>query len=120
MHGLNDTEEALQEIATVLQQIRPDEVHIYLPTRPPAETWAEPSSEEDLMRTRDILGDTSTVFHSTLGSFDLSGCNTVVEAIIDIITRHPMRQEELERALGHWTPGQVQEALSELEASGQA
>jgi hypothetical protein len=31
-----------------------------------------------------------------------------------------MRQEELERALAHWTPGRVQEALTDLEASGQA
>ena len=39
VQGLNDTEAALQDIAAVLHRIQPDEVHINLPTRPPAETW---------------------------------------------------------------------------------
>ncbi|HRQ39517.1 MAG TPA: radical SAM protein [Chloroflexota bacterium] len=120
MQGLNDTEEALQEIAAVLDRIRPDEVHLNLPTRPPAETWVRPSDEEGLMRARAILGERATVVHPAEGSFDLSGCDTAVDAIIGIITRHPMRQEELERALARWNPGRVQEALADLEASGQA
>jgi hypothetical protein len=72
------------------------------------------------MRARAILGDIATVVHPAEGSFDLSGCDTAVDAIIGIITRHPMRQEELERALNRWTPGQVRETLADLEASGQA
>lgn len=120
MQGLNDTEAALQDIAAVLHRIRPDEVHINLPTRPPAETWVRPSDEEGLMRARAILGDIATVVHPAEGSFDLSGCKTAVDSIISIITRHPMRQEELERTLAHWTPGQVREVLIDLEASGLA
>jgi len=91
-----------------------------LPTRPPAETWVREPEEEGLMRARAILGDIATVVHPAEGSFDLSGCDTVVEAIIGIITRHPMRQEELERTLARWTPGKVREALADLEASGGA
>ena len=72
------------------------------------------------MRARAILGDIATVVHPAEGEFDLSGCDTAVDAIIGIITRHPMRQEELERALARWTPGQVRETLADLEASGQA
>jgi len=120
VRGLNDTEVALREIAAILPHIQPDEVHINLPTRPPAETWVRPSDEEGLMRARAILGDIAKVVHPAEGSFDLSGYDTVVDAIISIITRHPMRQEELERALARWTPGRVQEALSDLDTSGQA
>jgi len=120
VQGLNDTEAALQDIAAVLRRIRPDEVHINLPTRPPAETWVRPSDEEGLMRARAILGDIATVVHPAEGSFDLSGCDTAVDAIISIITRHPMCQEELERTLSRFTPGRVQEALADLESSGQA
>ena len=39
VNGLNDTEIALTDIATALKAIRPDEIHINMPTRPPAETW---------------------------------------------------------------------------------
>lgn len=89
-----------------------------LPTRPPAETWVREPDEEGLMRARAILGDIATVVHPIEGEFDLSGYDTAIDAIIAIITRHPMRQEELERTLAHWTPNRVQEALAELEASG--
>ncbi len=118
VQGLNDTETALQEIAAVLRRIRPNEVHINLPTRPPAETWVRPSDAEGLLRARAILGDIATVVHPIEGEFDLSGYETAVDAIIAIITRHPMRQEELERTLARWTPDRVQEALADLADSG--
>ncbi|MEJ2352959.1 MAG: hypothetical protein P8Y03_24495, partial [Anaerolineales bacterium] len=54
------------------------------------------------------------------GEFDLSGYASVVEAIIGIIRRHPMRQVELERTLDRWSPGQVDQALADLEAGGRA
>ena len=120
LKGLNDTEATLQDIAAVLGRIRPDEVHINLPTRPPAETWVRPTDEEGLMRASAILGEIATVVHPAEGSFDLSGCETAVDAIISIITRHPMRQEELERTLARWTPDQALHVLRDLEASGQA
>jgi len=43
-----------------------------------------------------------------------------VDAIVAIITRHPMRQEQLEETLARWTPGKVRRALADLEAGGQA
>jgi hypothetical protein len=118
--GLNDTEDALRGIATALRSIEPDQVHILLPTRPPAEPWVEPPDEAGLMRAVVILGDIARVVHPAEGDFDLSGCDTVVEAIVSIITRHPMREDELVRTLERWTPGQVEEALQALIASGQA
>jgi wyosine [tRNA(Phe)-imidazoG37] synthetase (radical SAM superfamily) len=100
--------------------IHPDEVHINLPTRPPVETWVQPPDEEGLMRALAILGNVAQVVHPAEGSFDLSGSENVVDAIVGIITRHPMREDELERALEKWIPGQVNLALEELAASGRA
>ena len=96
VRGLNDSEETLREIAAILKRIQSDEVHINLPTRPPAEIWVQPSDEEGLMRTQ------------------------VVDAIVSIITRHPMNEAELHRALEKWTPGQVDKALQQLSTSGGA
>jgi wyosine [tRNA(Phe)-imidazoG37] synthetase (radical SAM superfamily) len=120
VHGLNDTEPALHDIATVLQRIQPDEVHLNLPTRPPAETWVQPPDEVALLRARAILGDVAWVVHPAEGEFDLSGHTDLLEAIVAVITRHPMRDAELRQALAKWTPGQVDEALVQLAASGQA
>ena len=120
LHGLNDTSEALWSLAEALRLVQPDEVHILLPTRPPAETWVRPPDEESLMQATAILGNIARVIHPAEGIYDLSGCDDPVEALIGIITRHPMRQEELERTLERWSPGQVKEILAELAASGKA
>jgi wyosine [tRNA(Phe)-imidazoG37] synthetase (radical SAM superfamily) len=120
VQGLNDSEEALRDIAEVLYQIGPDEVHINVPTRPPAETWVRPPDEAGLMRALAILGDVAKVMHPAEGTFDLRGCDTVTEAVLGIITRHPMRQEELEQTLAQWAPEQISDVLAEFEADGRA
>jgi wyosine [tRNA(Phe)-imidazoG37] synthetase (radical SAM superfamily) len=120
VRDLNDTEAALRDIAAALRQIRPDAVHLNLPTRPPAEPWVQPADKAGLMRATAILGDIAKVVHPATGNFDLSGSASIVEAVVGIITRHPMRQAELEQALARWAPEQINQALAELEASGQA
>jgi hypothetical protein len=70
------------------------------------------------MRATAILGDTAQVIHPAEGDFDLSGYTNLTDAIIDIVTRHPMRQEELERTLARWAPGQTRQALDDLQAGG--
>jgi wyosine [tRNA(Phe)-imidazoG37] synthetase (radical SAM superfamily) len=120
VRGLNDTEEALREIAATLQTIHPDQVHINLPTRPPAELWVQPPDEEGLLRARAILGEVACVVHPAEGDFDFSGYTDVVDAVVAVITRHPMGEEELTHALERWLPGQVQEALRALHLSGRA
>jgi wyosine [tRNA(Phe)-imidazoG37] synthetase (radical SAM superfamily) len=120
VHGLNDTTQALRSLSEALGRVQPDAVHINLPTRPPAETWVRPPDEESLMRAISILGNIAEVVHPAEGSFDLSGTDNPVEAVIGIITRHPMRQEELVRTLDRWTPGEVSRVLMDLAASGRA
>ncbi|KPL76932.1 radical SAM protein [Ornatilinea apprima] len=120
VQGLNDTEEALQEIEQVLIQIQPDEVHILQPTRLPVEPWVKPPSEEGLLRARAILGKTANVIAPASGSFDLSGNENLVDSIVGIITRHPMRESELIEALTRWSPADVKGTLKALEESGRA
>ena len=120
IRDLNDTEEALHAIAEALHKIGPDEVHINLPTRPPVETWVQPPDDEGLMRANAILGDIAQVVHPAEGTFDLSGYANVLDAIIGIITRHPMQQEQIERTLTQWAPKQVEQSLADLENSGRA
>jgi wyosine [tRNA(Phe)-imidazoG37] synthetase (radical SAM superfamily) len=120
LRGVNDDEQALHKIGEVLGRVRPDAVHLLLPTRPPAEPWVRPTDEEGLMRAMAILGRVAEVVHPAEGEFDLSGSEDIVDAVVAIITRHPMRQEELVQALDRWMPGQVSEALRALETSGRA
>lgn len=118
--GLNDTEQALRDIASILHRVEPDEIHISLPTRPPAETWVQPADDEGVLRALAILGEVAHVLHPAAGSFDVSGAENLADAVLGIITRHPMRQEELERTLEHAAPGQGDDVLAELKNSGRA
>lgn len=124
VRGLNDTEEALRDIAAIFRRINPQEIHISLPTRPPAETWVEPPDDEGLMRAQAILGSVARALHPAHGTFDLSGYDggptALANAVIAIITRHPMSEKDLLDTLEHWSPGQVQETLARLQCGGRA
>jgi wyosine [tRNA(Phe)-imidazoG37] synthetase (radical SAM superfamily) len=120
IRGLNDTEAALKEIAAVLAKINPDEVHIVTPTRPPVETWVKPPDEDGLLRARAILGTIAEIVHPATGAFDLSGKEDLLEAILGIITRHPMRDSELNEALADWPADEIRSTLTRLEKSGRA
>ncbi len=115
--GWNDSESALREIADILKRVEADEVHLLLPTRPPAEPWVKPSESDGLMRAMAILGDIAVVVHPAEGNFDLSGFDNPAEAIVNIISRHPMRQDQLEQTLERWAPKKVKRVLANLETS---
>lgn len=120
VHGLNDSEDKLEEIAALLEGIKPDEVHVVKPDRPPVEPWVTPPDDEALLRAHAILGKVAKLIHPAIGTFDFSSEDDLIEAIVSIITRHPMRETELTEALNHWSSNDVHETLKALEDSGRA
>ncbi len=120
VRGLNDTEKALRDIADWLEKIRPDEVHLVQPDRPPSEDWVHPPDPEGLARAHDILGKVAKIIMPVDGEFDLSGNDDLIDAIVGIITRHPMKESELINALSKWKPSEVRETLAQLASSGRA
>jgi wyosine [tRNA(Phe)-imidazoG37] synthetase (radical SAM superfamily) len=120
VQGLNDTPGALLEIAAIVQEIRPDEVHILQPDRPPAENWVQPPDKKALLDAQAILGDVARIVQIHHGDFELQGPDALVEAVIGIITRHPMREDELVQTLKRYAPADIANTLVELEKSGRA
>jgi wyosine [tRNA(Phe)-imidazoG37] synthetase (radical SAM superfamily) len=120
VRGLNDTKTALGEIGAAMKAICPDQIHILQPNRPPAEPWVLPPDEDGLLRADAILGDVARVIRPACGSFDLGGSGSMVEAVIAIITRHPMREDELTAALQAFPPEELTATLKALERSGKA
>ena len=118
--GLNDSENALRDIITILDWVKPDKIHINLPTRPPVETWVQPPDEEGIKRAATILGEVAQVVRPAEGAFTLNEHENLADAVINIITRHPMRQDELERTLVQLAPEHVNEVLEDLKSSGRA
>lgn len=120
VRGLNDDEGVLLGLRDALSQIQPDQVHVNVPIRPPAEIWVEPPDEQGLLRATAILGEVAAIVGPYQGTFELSSDLTLPEAIIEIIRRHPVRQEDVLGALGGGDPSVVGAALAELAASGRA
>jgi wyosine [tRNA(Phe)-imidazoG37] synthetase (radical SAM superfamily) len=118
--NLNDSEAALEALAAVLSRIEPDEVHISQPLRPPAEPWVEPADQEALARAAAILGAAARILPPIPEGVRLASSEDVVDAVVAVISRHPMEEEDLLRALERWRPGDVCKVLGRLGASGRA
>jgi wyosine [tRNA(Phe)-imidazoG37] synthetase (radical SAM superfamily) len=118
--GINDGEKALTGIAGALRRIQPDQVHLNVPLRPPAESWVEPPDNLGMVRAMAILGGVAPIVTPASGAVVLAPDMPIADAIVEIIRRHPLREVELAEALQRYTPGRVTETLASLEAGGQA
>lgn len=120
--GLNDSADEIGRIASLLTRIEPDEIHVNVPSRSPAESWVVAPSEDAVRMALTAFQHVAPArsAHAAEGAFDLSGSGNIADAVVNIITRHPMSEPELERTLWKWVPGHVHQVLAELEASGRA
>ena len=118
--GLNDSENALIDIAHLIEQIQPHEVHINTPTRPPAEDWVEPPDDQSLITAREIIGATAKVIIPIDMHFTINETKDLVDGILNIITRHPMSEDQLTQSLADHTPEDIKDVLQSLAGSGKA
>jgi wyosine [tRNA(Phe)-imidazoG37] synthetase (radical SAM superfamily) len=116
--GLNDSVPDLQALAVVLDEIGADEIHVILPTRPPAEPWVEPPDEVTLQHALLILGKRARLIDESTGMFNLSGERNLLDALLSILTRHPMSEGDLLSTLSNWIPDQESETLDKLRDDG--
>jgi len=107
--GLNDSDALLREIAGFLARLRPARAYLAVPTRPPAEEWAQPPSEEIISRAYYILHDRIEHLEYLIGyegnAFAFTG--DVEKDLLSITAVHPMREEAvgdfLARAGADWS-----------------
>lgn len=119
--GMNDSAEALQDIALVLEKVKPDTVHLVLPTRPSTESSVRLPSENAIARARFILSHVVKVVHPVKGSMNLKSTADIIETVIAITKRHPLQERELRNALDELIPDepdQVELVIRQLLGSG--
>lgn len=99
--GLNDTESELKALKNVLDTIEPNRIHINVPIRPPAESKVLPPDNEAIALAHAILGEGDVIDITTaeIGEFFAHGFTNPEEAILAIISRHPMREEQVKETL---------------------
>ena len=108
VEGVNDSDSHLEEVADFLAQLGPARAYLSIPTRPPAEKWVQPPSEEVINRAYQILNKPVDPVEYLIGyegnAFAFTG--NVEEDLLSITAVHPMRGEAvsgfLSRAETDW------------------
>ena len=117
IQGLNDTEEALSDLASAAERINPDGIHLSRPERPPAEPWVAPADDEGFMRAASALGSVARVLHPAESVLCLDSSDSAFETLLGVLTRHPLSETQLQRALAHWPSANASAFLDALERS---
>jgi wyosine [tRNA(Phe)-imidazoG37] synthetase (radical SAM superfamily) len=105
--GINDSEKELEAIRSRLEKIEPDRIYINVPT-------------EAITLAHSILGDGNVVDIAAeeTGEFSIVGFANPEDAILAIIRRHPMREEQVIETLKKSEVGDVHDDLGRMEESG--
>lgn len=104
--GINDDDEHSRRLAIVIQEIGCDRVQLNTLDRPPAEGWVKSASEEDLHHIRDVLRKHGVkipidiVKRYSVRSELIRYHEDVESAILESISRRPMRLEDLAVVVG--------------------
>jgi len=99
--GLNDSSREAEKISDFLTDLRPEKAYIALPTRPPAEKWANPADERAINRTYQIFDEKLKHVEYLIGyegnAFAFTG--NLEEDLLSITSVHPMREEGVDMLL---------------------
>lgn len=127
VNGLNDNKESLTNTAEFVGKLNPSKAYILVPTRPPAEKFVEPPSEETLNQAYQLFNSNISNVELLIGGgeIDFTFSSDVEKELLSILAVHPMSYEAVEKFLGKakadWLliePLIQQNILKEVEYSG--
>lgn len=105
---LNDGQESVEEVADFLTRLKPDLAYLSIPTRPPAEPWAQAPGEEAINRAYQIISNRLDHVEYLIGyeGNEFACTGDLEEDLLSITSVHPMRDDAvrdfLARAGGEW------------------
>ena len=101
IQGINDSAEELSRICRVITELDTSQSYIAVPTRPPAEPWAVPASEQSIAAAYEIFTEKAISTELLTGyegsSFAFTG--NAEQDLLSITSVHPMRKEGINRFL---------------------
>jgi len=99
--GINDSTEQAEEMADFLVGVAPEKAYIAIPTRPPAEKWAQSPTEEALNSFYQVIRASVERTEYLIGyegdAFAFTG--SAEEDLLSITAVHPMREEAVDKLL---------------------
>jgi wyosine [tRNA(Phe)-imidazoG37] synthetase (radical SAM superfamily) len=119
VRDVSDGKKSLEMTADFLAQVRPAKVYLSVPTRPPAEDWVLPPSEESINRAYQIFSRKLDHVELLVGYegdlFDFTG--DVERDLLSITAVHPMRKEAVKKFLAQ--AGRSWDVIQRLIDAGQ-
>jgi wyosine [tRNA(Phe)-imidazoG37] synthetase (radical SAM superfamily) len=101
VEGVNDGDDHVREVADFLARLKPAMAYLSIPTRPPAEEWVRPPSEEAINWAYQTLSKRVDQVEYLIGyegnAFAFTG--SVEEDLLSITAVHPMREEAVSEFL---------------------
>jgi wyosine [tRNA(Phe)-imidazoG37] synthetase (radical SAM superfamily) len=113
---INDSEDELKAIYQILNAIGPEEIHLNIPNRPPAESWVHPPDESSLRHASTIFGPLAQVLYEDQGRYGMEGSAVGINSILEIISRHPISDEEIKSVFHDLDTACLHNMLADLQA----
>ena len=108
VNEINDDENSLITTAEFIRKLNPDKAYLLVPTRPPAEKFVEPPSEENLNKAYQIFNSSieNVEILFTGGEIDFTFSSDAEKELLSILAVHPMSlkavQAFLSKAKADW------------------
>lgn len=97
--GINDSDEEAARLRSVIDEIRPDRIHLNTVVRPPADVWARPVGALRMKEICAILGDRCEIISGPARERGSSARTADEAAVLRLLARRPMKAGELCDAL---------------------
>lgn len=117
--GVNDGSEEIEAFKSLLNQIHPDRIYLNAAIRPPAESWVNIPSKQEINLFADQLGPTYDIVCHEEGQFVIGSRDTegLLHELTEIIKRHPMREVQVLETLLHANVNNAMKIIEKLIAS---
>ncbi|MBC7189243.1 hypothetical protein H5U35_03385, partial [Candidatus Aerophobetes bacterium] len=97
---INDNAEKIKKMAQILGKMWVDKIHLNTPTRPPAESYAQPSDFSTLQKAKTILGQKCEIISPFAFLNKLPAEKEAEKAVLEILKRRPLTLQEISFYLG--------------------
>lgn len=110
VRGVNDGPSSLRRIGEIVDEMRPAEVHLMAPTRPPSAGWVEPPTTDSVRLALSLIPGSVDFTYPERTEMPASGSDPI-QHLVDISGTHPLRHGQAVSVL-------VNAGRSEEEARG--
>ncbi len=98
VEGVNDSDESLEETASLISWLVPKKAYLLIPTRPPAEGWIKPPVNEVINKAFQIFNEQLSEVELITGyeGNDFVYTGNFEDELLSTLSVHPMREEAIE------------------------